>query len=285
MALPAQAHRRNVTPLHIAAAIGWPDLMIAMLRSTQERNLEFETGIRVSRHKLPPPPDVNIKDARGRSALHVAAAAGTETCVALLLQASASIDEGDADKVTPLAMACACGQKNVVIELIKAGECTRESGSCVFFVLTGLAGANIVIRDSQGRTALHRCALAAHPVVAAILVENILLHWRAGVDCINVVKDSKPQFCSAEQRAEMEQQGAWPWLWAPAFVDNSGRLPLDYVTAVKEKWLVQPSYMKHVMFVKAVRAGFGDALHHFRLSFALGGGARTQQEAMMIPVF
>jgi len=96
-----------------------------------------------------------------------------------------------------------------------------------------------MIRDSQGRTALHRCALAGHAVVASILVECISLHWRAGVDCVNVVKDCKPQFCSAEQRAEMEQQGAWPWLWAPAFVDNSGRLPLDYVAAIQEKWRVR----------------------------------------------
>jgi ankyrin repeat protein len=133
MALPAQAHRRNVTPLHIAAAIGWPDLMIAMLRSTQERNLEFETGIRVSRQKLSPPPNVNVQDARGRSALHVAAAAGAETCVTLLLRASASIDERDADQVTPLALACACGHKNVVKELIKAGVCATESDGGVFF--------------------------------------------------------------------------------------------------------------------------------------------------------
>jgi hypothetical protein len=95
------------------------------------------------------------------------------------------------------------------------------------------------MRDSQGRTALHRCALAGNPVVASILVECILLQWRAGVDCINIVKGSKPQFCTAEQRAEMEQQGAWPWLWAPAFVDNSGRLPLDYVTAVQDKLVVR----------------------------------------------
>jgi hypothetical protein len=94
-------------------------------------------------------------------------------------------------------------------------------------------------RDVQGRTALHRCALAGHAVVASILVDCILLHWRAGVDCINVVEGSKAKFCTAEQRDEMERQGAWPWLWAPAFVDNSGRLPLDYVTAVQEKWLVR----------------------------------------------
>ena len=96
-----------------------------------------------------------------------------------------------------------------------------------------------MIRDSQGRSALHRAVLAGHPVVASVLVEWILLHWRAGVDCINVVKGNKPQFCSAEQRAEMEQQGAWPWLWAPAFRDNAGRLPLDYISAVQEKWLVR----------------------------------------------
>ena len=94
-------------------------------------------------------------------------------------------------------------------------------------------------RDCLGRSALHRCALAGHAVVASILVDCIALHWRAGVDCINVVEGSKPKFCTAEQRAEMEQQGAWPWLWAPAFVDNSGRLPLDYVAAVQEKWLVR----------------------------------------------
>jgi hypothetical protein len=100
-------------------------------------------------------------------------------------------------------------------------------------------GANVMMRDAQGRTALHRCALAGHPVVASILVECIVMHWRAGVDCINVVKGSKPQFCTSAQRAEMEQQGAWPWLWAPAFVDSAGRLPLDYVTAVQDKLVVR----------------------------------------------
>ena len=76
-----------------------------------------------------------------------------------------------------------------------------------------------------------------------MLVDCIAMHWRAGVDCINVVEGSKPQFCSEKQRAEMEAQGAWPWLWAPAFVDAAGRLPLDYVSAVQEKRMVR---MLHV---------------------------------------
>ena len=122
MALPAQVHRRGVTPLHIAAAIGSSDLMLAMLEGTQRRISEFESGLRVSRHELPPPPAINIKDARGRSALHVAAAAGGEACVGLLIKAAAVVDVEDADQVTPLAMAAACGQKNVVIELIKSGS-------------------------------------------------------------------------------------------------------------------------------------------------------------------
>jgi hypothetical protein len=96
-----------------------------------------------------------------------------------------------------------------------------------------------MLRDGQGRTALHRCALAGHAVVATMLVDCIAMHWRAGVDCINVVQGCKPQFCSTEQRAQMEAQGAWPWLWAPAFVDGAGRLPLDYVSAVQDKWMVR----------------------------------------------
>ena len=127
MALPSQVHHKGVTPLHIAAATGIADLMLSMLRSTQERNAEFESGMRVSRHKLPPPPDINIKDGRGRCALHVAAAAGSEACVTMLIQASAVIDATDADKVTPLAMASAHGQKNVVTALIKAGEAVASS--------------------------------------------------------------------------------------------------------------------------------------------------------------
>jgi ankyrin repeat protein len=95
--------------------------MLAMIRSTQQRSFEFESGMRISRHKLPPPPDINVKDTRGRCALHVAAAAGSEVCVGLLIEASANVDIEDSDKVTPLAIASACGQKNVVVELIKAG--------------------------------------------------------------------------------------------------------------------------------------------------------------------
>ena len=121
ISLPSQVHRQGVTPLHIAAAIGHPDMMLAMIRSTQQRIFEFESGMRISRHKLPPPPVVNVKDTRGRSALHVAAAAGSEACVGLLIQASATVDSEDSDKVTPLAIASACGHKNVVVELIKAG--------------------------------------------------------------------------------------------------------------------------------------------------------------------
>jgi ankyrin repeat protein len=121
ISLPSQVHRQGVTPLHIAAAIGHPDMMLTMIRSTQQRVFEFESGMRISRHKLPPPPDVNVKDTRGRSALHVAAAAGSEACVGLLIQASATLDSEDSDKVTPLAIASACGHKNVVVELIKAG--------------------------------------------------------------------------------------------------------------------------------------------------------------------
>ncbi len=77
--------------------------------------------MRISRCKRQPPPSINVKDARGRSALHAAAAAGFEACVVLLIQASASVDSEDSDKSTPLAVASACGHKNVVIELIKAG--------------------------------------------------------------------------------------------------------------------------------------------------------------------
>jgi ankyrin repeat protein len=97
--------------------------MLAMLRSTQKYFSEFEIGIRSSRHKLPPPPSINVRDARGRSALHVAAAAGAEACVVLLIDAGASLDIEDSDKVTPLALASSCGHKNVVAQLIKAGEC------------------------------------------------------------------------------------------------------------------------------------------------------------------
>lgn len=211
--------------------------MLAMIRSTQEREFQFESGMRISRHKRQSSPSIDVKDALGRSALHVAAAAGSEACVVLLIQASASVDCQDLDKVTPLAMASSCGHKNVVAELIRAGmhTCFCLTFPESFFWL----GCNLMMRDSQGRTALHRCALAGHPVLASVLVECIMLQWRAGVDCINVVKGSKPQFCTAEQRAEMELQGAWPWLWAPAFIDNSGRLPLDYVTAVQDKLVVR----------------------------------------------
>ena len=122
LTLPAHVHRQGVTPLHIVAAVGNSDVMLMMIRCTQEREFEFESGSRITRHKRLPSPSINVKDARGRSALHVAAASGSEACVNLLIQASASVDVEDSDKVTPLAIASACGHKNVVAELIKAGR-------------------------------------------------------------------------------------------------------------------------------------------------------------------
>ena len=134
MALPAQVHRRGATPLHIAAATCSADLVAAMLQSTQQRIIEFESGLKVSRHKLPPPPAINVKDARGRTALHVAAAAGAEACVGLLVNAAALVDGEDLDEVTPLAMAAACGHKNVVVELVKSGACTPRI--CLFLTVS-----------------------------------------------------------------------------------------------------------------------------------------------------
>ena len=144
------------------------------------------------------------------------------------------------------------------------------------------------MRDSQGRTALHRCALAGHPVVASILVECILLQWRAGVDCINIVKGSKPQFCTAEQRVEMEQQGAWPWLWAPAFVDNSGRLPLDYVTAVQDKLVVRAFWwpsLSSFYLQTLTSTGCRDAVQHIGFTSAHTRIVWQQQEEIVFGVF
>jgi ankyrin repeat protein len=61
---------------------------------------------------------VNVRDARGRSALHIAAASGASGCLQLLLTAGGDVDARDNDGATPLAV---CTSRSAAAVLLDAG--------------------------------------------------------------------------------------------------------------------------------------------------------------------
>ncbi|XP_031344795.1 ankyrin repeat domain-containing protein 39-like [Photinus pyralis] len=95
--------------------------------------------------------DVDLRDSAGYTSLHYAARNGHLDVCKFLIQSKADINAVTrSGRVTALHRACTAGQLDVVNFLI---ECK----------------ANIAIRDSDGKTVLHRAAQANHLEISKIL--------------------------------------------------------------------------------------------------------------------
>ena len=108
------------------------------------------------RHKA----KINARDARGRSALHEAAAAGHAAICQVLLEAGADADPRDGEGRTPLLEAARSGAQAALEVLLAAGA---DAGAC----------------DASGATALHlACAAEAPPpaLVQLLLAQGIDPH-------------------------------------------------------------------------------------------------------------
>ena len=130
--------------------------------------------------------------ANGRTALHVAAAAGELEAVSALLAARADTLSFDADNRSPLALACLYGQGEVVARLIEAtapkhrapllNMADANSWTCLHHAASGGsadavaallgAGAKSSAREKAGRTPFHVAAAAGHELVVAALVDG-----------------------------------------------------------------------------------------------------------------
>jgi len=86
--------------------------------------------------------DLDVLDARGRSALHYAAAGGAAMSALFLLQHRVEVNLQDEDGATPLIFSCRYGYASVVKVLLDAR-------------------ANLHLQDSDGNTALHGAAAMA----------------------------------------------------------------------------------------------------------------------------
>ena len=97
--------------------------------------------------------DVNVKDSRGRTALHVAARIGCTESATYLLEHEANVDIPDHNGRTALHIAALCGQVPMVETLQNI--------------------ANILISDNLGYTALHLAVQVGNATIAEKLSETL----------------------------------------------------------------------------------------------------------------
>ncbi|RYE85322.1 MAG: ankyrin repeat domain-containing protein [Methanosarcinales archaeon] len=153
------------------------------------------------------PSFVDVQDAEGVSALHLACRVGDLSAVEALLYAGADVSMCALENVTPLHIAARAGHANIVKLLCHAH-------------------ARVDARNDFGWTPLHMAAMNGHLDVCETLVDN-----RADVDATNVYKRSAAIIAAANGRSEVVQmlleRGANPALrdttdmtydmWAAAF--------------------------------------------------------------------
>jgi len=124
------------------------------------------------------------KDRRGRSLIHLAAQEGHRDLVELLLQHGARIHSEDAAGMTPLHMAALCGRQDTTSFLISKGANTKSKdfagqtpihlasfgGDENLAELLISKGAEIDARDNKGETALHIASFCGHEQVVELLI-------------------------------------------------------------------------------------------------------------------
>ncbi|HEY4530011.1 MAG TPA: ankyrin repeat domain-containing protein, partial [Luteimonas sp.] len=135
--------------------------------------------------------DPRATDRDGNTPLHHAARSSDPGVAALLRDAAAELDARNGEGVTPLGIACGCGNWRLARFLLERGARTEpEGGSPPLLAAAGgddddVAGVALLLRhkarvdarDAQGRVALHEAARAGHVEIMAALLDA-----RADVD-------------------------------------------------------------------------------------------------------
>lgn len=128
--------------------------------------------------------DPRAADADGNTPLHHAARSSDPGVAALLRDAAAELDVLNGDGVTPLGMACACGNWRLARFLLERGAKPEPAGATPALVAAAggeeddPAGVQLLLkhkarvdaRDAQGRRALHEAALAGHVELVGVLL-------------------------------------------------------------------------------------------------------------------
>jgi ankyrin repeat protein len=163
--IDAQAKRSAWTPIFFASLRGHENIAARLI----------EAGARI-----------DIKDMRGRSALHIAALRGHAILVDLLYHNGAQINQKDALGMTPLHLGAYGGQEEAARLLLSLGADAKLkdfsgqtplhlaslAGDKECVAVIAAAGESLNVQDSAGKTALHIAARGGHTEVAAWLIER-----------------------------------------------------------------------------------------------------------------
>ncbi|MEN1960511.1 ankyrin repeat domain-containing protein [Luteimonas sp. MJ246] len=129
--------------------------------------------------------DPRAADHEGNTPLHHAARSSDPGVAALLRDAAAEVDARNAEGITPLGIACGCGNWRIARFLLERGARTEpEDGTPPLLAAAGgedddAAGVALLLkhkarvdaRDARGRSALHEAARAGHVDTMAALLE------------------------------------------------------------------------------------------------------------------
>lgn len=212
------ANHTGRRPLHFAAASGSVAVVEAFFCA-----------------ESPTTPDVNIQDFDLCSPLHMAAQAGSEVIVAILIKHGAVVDARDATGATPLALAVTNGHPQAVSLLLSHDSdpmasdwqgqaplhraCAANHTACVSMLLS--KNPRVELFDQEGRSPIHEAAAAGHVDALRALLDT---------ECAAIVNAQDSDGASALHEAAAEghidcvrllcNKGADPTL-----VDSSGWAP------------------------------------------------------------
>ena len=128
--------------------------------------------------------DPRVADADGNTPLHHAARSSDPGVAALLRDAAADIDALNHDGVTPLGIACGCGNWRLARFLLERGAKADLPGASPALLSAAggeeddVAGVQLLLkhkakadaRDARGRSALHEAARAGHHEIVGVLL-------------------------------------------------------------------------------------------------------------------
>ncbi len=158
-----------------ATGLDWTALFLASLRGHKQ----------IAEFLIDNGAYTGVKDAKGRSPVHIAALRGHQELIGLFLRHGARIHSQDNAGMTPLHMAALYGEEEAASFLISNGANTKAKdiagqtplhlasfcGDRDLIKLLIAGGADIDDRDHNGETALHLAAFCGHENVVEWLIE------------------------------------------------------------------------------------------------------------------
>ena len=169
---------KRCTPLHIAVLAGKVEVSQLLIehsinldiRATEDwtllhmaacRGLFEVSRILLERHEAIKA-CLNMRNKKGRTALHVASQYQHSSIVALLLKFGADVKAQDNDDMTPLHLA---------LRGRAGGNPSRDESSCAIVQLLLEHGASVHVRDQNNQTPLHLASLHHYPSSTALLLK------------------------------------------------------------------------------------------------------------------